>query len=55
MGHRTPAPRKEEQRTYVVPMNDGRVATCPDPQRTADGTPFVSGCYRWLVPGDQAG
>jgi len=55
MGHRNPEPSKEETRTYVVPMNDGRVMTCPAPSRTEDGAPFVSNCYGWLVPADQAG
>ena len=55
MGHSNPDPSPDESRTYVVPMNDGRVMTCPAPARMADGTPFVSDCYGWLVPADQAG
>jgi len=55
MGHRIPSPTPQEHRTYLVPMNDGRVATCPAPTRTSDGAPFVSGCYGFMVPADQAG
>lgn len=55
MGHRNPEPSTDEARTYVVPMNDGRVMTCPPPGRTEDGVPIVSDCYGWMVPADQAG
>jgi hypothetical protein len=55
VGHENPAPSPEERRMYLVPMNDGRVATCPAPSLTETGVPFVSGCFGFMVPADQAG
>jgi len=54
-GNLNAIPSREEQRTYLLPMNDGAVLTCPVPGRTAGGAPFVSGCYGRLIPADQVG
>jgi len=55
MGNSSPTVSPEEGRTYVVPMNDGRVLTCPPPGRAPNGAPYVSGCYGSIIPGDMAG
>lgn len=55
MGARTTEVPAEEGRTYIVPMNDGRILTCPPPGRTPDGAPYITGCYGAIVPADQAG
>lgn len=55
MGERNPDPSPDERRTYVIPMNDGRTRVCPAPATTESGAPFISNCFGWLVPADQAG
>ncbi|MBU1324142.1 MAG: hypothetical protein KJ676_02775 [Alphaproteobacteria bacterium] len=55
MGNVTAEIPKGEDRTYLVPLNSGRVLTCPPPGRTPNGAPVVSGCYGGLFPADQAG
>ena len=54
-GAANPTPSRDEQRTYVLPMNGGEVMICRAPTRTSGGAPFVSGCYGQIVPADQAG
>jgi len=55
MGHETSIPDTAERRTYVVPMNDGRVLTCPAPGRAPDGAPFITGCYGSIMPAAMVG
>jgi hypothetical protein len=54
-GNVNAAPSHDEKRIHLLPMNDGAVLTCPVPERTANGVPFVSGCYGRLIPADQVG
>jgi hypothetical protein len=44
-----------ERRTYLVPMNDGGIETCPPPSRTADGAPVVGPCFGRIVRAEAAG
>jgi len=55
MGNVTTRVPEGEDRTYLVPLNSGRVLTCPPPGRAPDGAPVVSGCYGGLFPADKAG
>ena len=55
MGNVTAKVPEGEDRTYLVPLNSGRVLTCPPPGRAPNGAPVVSGCYGGLFPAAQAG
>lgn len=55
MGQSSATVSPGENRIYLVPMNGGRVLTCPAPGRTPDGAPYVSGCYGAIMPADQVG
>lgn len=56
MGHVADGPPSpDEDRTLILPFNDGWALTCPAPTHTPDGTPFVSNCYGRIVPAGQAG
>ncbi len=55
MGNVTTVIPRGERRTYLVPLNGGRVLTCPPPGRAPNGAPVMSGCYGGLFPADQAG
>ena len=52
MGHKTAGITPGEQRTYLVPMNGGRVMTCPAPGRGPGGALYVRGCYGAITPAD---
>ncbi|WP_298162030.1 hypothetical protein [Brevundimonas sp.] len=55
MGDETAIPDTAERRTYLVPMNDGRVLTCPAPGRAPNGAPFITGCYGSIMPAAMVG
>jgi len=44
-----------ERRSFVVPLNNGTVLTCPPPGHTADGIPIIGSCYGRIIPMDQVG
>ncbi|WP_269514207.1 hypothetical protein [Brevundimonas subvibrioides] len=55
VGNETAIADPVERRIYIVPMNDGRVLTCPAPGRAPDGAPFITGCYGSILPADRVG
>jgi hypothetical protein len=40
----------EENRIYLLERNDGSIAVCPPPGRTADGTSIVGDCWGDMTP-----
>jgi hypothetical protein len=55
MGHRADGVTPGERRTYLIPMNDGTITTCPPPQHVEGATPFITGCYGAIILASEAG